>query len=571
MAWENAVWVGYNNRLRTGIDWYASRLPTQADPSYPVTIEMWAQTNYTSYNNDLTCSYSGNWGSGGTTKRASNSTPIMMAGPGTAYFTASYDGVQQFRVDFTCSGPGAGASSITRIGEVPRRPTAAPSACRSLTVRNITTGGALVDFAGPADWRGPTTNARYYLQISTTSAFTSTAWGGYVGGNWTVSGLQPGTTYYARVRGEATQWDGYRYGDWSNVVTFKTLTGVPAYVQANVHTAITSSGFEMSWRVPVANGGSITKYQWEVREGSDRTVRTGTLAASGETTGTSVTVSGLKNATNYTTHQRAFNGTNWGPWQVEASQPGLLVKTLPLPPTLSGSPVPSAVARTSFIVPTAAIANNGGEAPTNYRVAVWPANDSSAMETFIAGTWSPITIPNRLPVTAYRYNVAAYNSGGWGPWSPVEQTVTTLETAPGEAGAVVVDQITETSARATWSQPPLNGSTLTNYTLVISKTGTPTAPEKTFTLEPGTTTQVVTGLVKGTTYQAFVRANATPTSSGWSPAAEFRTVGDRSTLIPMLNDAGVWKRFQMFLHEDGAFRRVLINEREAAVWKKEEA
>ena len=30
MAWENAVWVGYNNRLRTGIDWYASRLPTQA-------------------------------------------------------------------------------------------------------------------------------------------------------------------------------------------------------------------------------------------------------------------------------------------------------------------------------------------------------------------------------------------------------------------------------------------------------------------------------------------------------------------------------------------------------------
>ena len=97
-------WTGYANRLRVGKEWSASRQPSQADPSYPVTARVYQATNYEFYDYDGHVNWSGSFGSGSHTGRLSNSNTYQHATLSKT-FTASYSGTQTFSLSISCVVP----------------------------------------------------------------------------------------------------------------------------------------------------------------------------------------------------------------------------------------------------------------------------------------------------------------------------------------------------------------------------------------------------------------------------------------------------------------------------------
>jgi hypothetical protein len=109
------------------------------------------------------------------------------------------------------------------------------------------------------------------------------------------TGLTPNTLYQYKVRAKNTS---NVYTDYSPIGSIYTLAKQPTAgnVDASINGQVT-----MSWG---ANGNpSGTKYHYEVRRSSDNTV-----VKSGETTATSVTVTGLPTDTYYKLYVRAING-----------------------------------------------------------------------------------------------------------------------------------------------------------------------------------------------------------------------------------------------------------------------
>ena len=277
---------------------------------------------------------------------------------------------------------------------------------------------------------------------------------------------------------------------------------------------------------------------------------------------TSYAFTGLARATTYYAEVWAMNAVGAGP-----RSPRTAFTTLPEPPTLAGAPAATNIARTSFVVPTAMISDTGGQAPSRYRV-------EAALSGYVSvtlhesATWAAITVPDRTPLTEWHYRVSAYNSGGWGPWTAWAQ-VTTLDAAPNEPAAPTISTISETSAYVSWAAPALNGATLDNYLVRVCTGNDPNAYVKTYTLPSSVTGVSVSGLTKGTWYNVFVKALATPTDSGWSPATTFKTDGSWSTLRPWFKSGGVWYRALVWKNDGGTWKRVYTGLKVSGTWRRE--
>lgn len=280
-----------------------------------------------------------------------------------------------------------------------------------------------------------------------------------------------------------------------------------------------------------------------------------------------VTVSGLSAATTYYYRVRA-EGVWWDGTKLGNFYSGSFT-TLPNPPVLAGTPAATSVARTSFVVPTAVISNNGGEAPTKYRAQVNTTASETGAELFEASTWANITVGSRTALTTYYYRVAAYNSGGWGPYTTTWASVLTEDAAPDEP-VVTVTNVTETNVSLSWNDPATNGATIDGFVVRVCETPDPDnyhsqqsfGPEWNAAVWPNT-------LTKGTTYYAFVKAEATPTDSGWSAPTEFRTEGTLSTLFPSIKYAGVWRPFSCWQNVGGVWHRMLLGYNYSGTWKEE--
>lgn len=565
------TWGSYTDRHRIGLDWERDRNPTQANPAVKVSAGVMQQTNYSSYDYDGTATWSGDLGSGSSTKRLSNSTALRHTTLAKT-FDAYYSRTREITV--TVKGKTASSSSTathTETYTIPRRPTGTPTAPGAPSVSEMHTDAATLAWTPPSDMKGSSESWTYTLQVSPSSTFSS----GVITRSTSlrsamIGPFAPNTTYYARVRIAGTGWEGTtRTSSWSSTSSFKTELLPPGWVGGRTAPVVTATSVSQSWAVPPAGGGTVSLYGWEVRLLGDMVgPRVGTLVKSGTTTSTSVTVTGLQPGSRYQLHQRAYNGL-WGPWQADVTgQDGTGFNTPPLPPTLTNYGI-SSLARTSAVVSGFVIGSTGGQPPSNVRVQRNSTATESGATTITKGSWANVALTGLAAETTYYYRASAYNSGGWGAWGPWK-SFTTLSAVPNEPSGLTLTVAGDTSITVAWTAPALNGATLHGYNVVIATTNDAESPLQAFTTGPNETTAMFTGLKAGTTYYVFVKAVATPSDSGFSDGLAVETTGDPTSALAyvringewmagrfMFNNFGLWMTMVPYVRADGAWRQEL--------------
>lgn len=273
------MWSGFNGRHQVGVDWWVTKAPTQADPTYKVGWNIQQQTNYSSFSYDGEVRWWGQAGSGSSRKRLSNS-DVMVHASGEMTFTASYSAETAFAIgvegklwtpnvqdDFSWQTPN---------GYVPRRPTAAPTAPGTPTTSSTTSSGTTLAWAAPSDMKG-TTLKQYEWQVSGASAFgTITKSGTTTARSVAVTGLSLATAYYARVRVIGDGWDqAGRASAYSATASFTTANVAPGTPTACSAVRNSDTQATVSWTKNTAsNVGAPTasKIEQSVNGGAFATV-----------------------------------------------------------------------------------------------------------------------------------------------------------------------------------------------------------------------------------------------------------------------------------------------------------
>lgn len=253
---------------------------------------------------------------------------------------------------------------------------------------------------------------------------------------------------------------------------------------------------------------------------------------------------GLTRGTSYQFDVAVGNGVYWSAFGSRAT-----FKTLPLPPVIGTGYSVSSITRDSAIVGNLSITDTGGATVNNVRVQHNTSASTSGATVVTRGSWGNVTLSG-LPAGAVRhYRVAAANSAGFGSYGPWK-SFTTLTGTPSSPAAPTFSSVTDTGMTMEWVAPAMNGATLINYSYGLSLTS-----DFATLVRSGSTSDLsiaFTGLLPGTRYHGRVRANATPSNSGFGVAQQLTTgitpesglriytfiAGDRYELAPYACVAG---------------------------------
>ena len=264
----------------------------------------------------------------------------------------------------------------------------------------------------------------------------------------TITGLTNGQDYQMQVRAENSNGDGL----WSALAT-----GTPAnFPDAPAAPLITSQDTSLvaSWSAPANNGGPITGYDVEYREGTEGDWEVHTHLG----TATTATITGLRNGQPYQVQVRGINVRGPGLW----SQAGLGTPYGAMGPPTNVTLTPS---DESIVVEWEPPTQTGGRTITSYRVVYYETSSGSASAT---GANDPISLSLRTKTitgltngTAYSVYMFATYSGGSGTHSSTEEATpvppppgapTQLTSAPGDASVTI-----------SWTAPTQGVGNLTSY------------------------------------------------------------------------------------------------------------
>jgi hypothetical protein len=358
----------------------------------------------------------------------------------------------------------------TTLGPLPVAPVV--SAATSISASGFT-----------ANWSSVAGATGYQLDISTDN-FTTFVTGynskSVAGTTQIVTGLTANTAYQYRVR--ATNSSGESAN--SNMIAVTTLTVAPVATAAK---SISSSGFTANWNTVTG----ATGYQLDISTDNFSTFVTGYNSTSLTTTNQIVT--GLLANTAYQYRVRATNSVG-----TSANSNVITVTTLGVAPAAPTSAASTNVSSSGFTASWNSVAG-----ATGYQLDISTDN----FTTFIMGynskseSGTSDVVTGLAPSTTYQYRVRAFNSFGTSANSNVIVTSTLIgpPTAPVAAAA---STITSTGFAANWNS--VSGAT--GYQLDISTDNFITFVTGYNSKSETSTTDVVTGLTAGTTYQYRVRA-----------------------------------------------------------------
>ena len=354
-------------------------------------------------------------------------------------------------------------------------PSTTPAQIKLLGV-GIESESLVASWSAPADNGAPISDYDVQYRQGNTGAFSP--WG-HVGtaAFATITGLTNGQEYEIQVRAENSNGD----GPWS-----ASATGTPAdFPDAPATPTITSQDTTLtaSWTAPANNGGPITGYDVEYREGTEGDWEVHTHLGTGAT----ATITGLRNGQPYQVQVRGRNVRGAGLW----SQAGLGTPYGAMGPPTNFTLTPS---NEEITVKWEPPTQTGGRVITSYRVVHYVTSSGSASAT---GENDPLSLNLRTKTitglangTAYSVYVFATYAGGSGTHSSTKEATpvppppgapSDLAQMPGDAqinltwtapSVVVTSYDYSTDDGASWRT---TGSTAASYTATHTSASTSTA------------------------------------------------------------------------------------------------
>ncbi|GHV72835.1 hypothetical protein AGMMS49940_01370 [Spirochaetia bacterium] len=300
--------------------------------------------------------------------------------------------------------------------------------------------------------------ANSYMVLYGTEAAGSSQYGGTASSSpLTVTGLQPGTTYYFTVK--AGNGAGWTAGSSPVIGTTGSLTA-PSGLSVS---AQTQTSLAISWNV-VSGTASYKIY------------RSGSIAGNSDTT--AYTDTGLAAGTTYSyTVSAVSSGGTEGPQSSAVSGTTLALISDPLPGTPGGVGI-TVLSSTEIRVSWTTV--SGADSYMVY----YGTEAAGSIQWAGITSGSPFTITGLQPGTAYYFTVKAGNSAGWsGGSSPVSGTTAALAAPSGlsvtaqSASGITVSWGAVTGAssykiyRANSSSGPFTGSIGISNTTAFTDTG----------------------------------------------------------------------------------------------------
>lgn len=258
-------------------------------------------------------------------------------------------------------------------------------------------GQVTVTWSAPNDQGCPITG--YTIQASNGA----TVAGGAGATDIVFPGLTNGTAYTVTVLATNVEGDGAASPSSASV----TPAGVPFAPNLTSATATGAATVQLNWTAANPNGDPIVRYEVSVNGGA--------WANAG--TGTSHTVGGLSQATNYSFVVRAVNGVGTG---VASNSRAVRTWGPPSAPNPISASAGNGVISASWSAPAA-----NGAAIIEYQIDWSTSGSRNGVNATQSGRSVNFSVSNG---STYRIWVRARNSVGWGAWSPASNAVT--PTAP---------------------------------------------------------------------------------------------------------------------------------------------
>jgi phosphodiesterase/alkaline phosphatase D-like protein len=311
--------------------------------------------------------------------------------------------------------------------------------------------------------------------------------------NLTVSGLDPGTTYYYRIRCSNVSGTSPN----SNVVTATTLPVVPTL---NDPLNVTISGFTASWS---ASTGA-TDYFVDVATNNAFTSLVTGYDNKSTTNQTAIGITGLDGNSTYYYRVRASNAAG-----STVSTAGKLVITAPLAPVAIAATNPG---QTTLTANWNAVPN-----VTDYRI------DLSSDETFITNNVvanvlvsgvTSLDVTGLTPGTLYYYRVRAVNATA----ASVDSNVISQITVPATPIPSAASPIGQNAFTASWTS--VTGAS-GYFVDVKNENGNLLSGYDNLSVSSGNAVLVNTGIEAGTSYSFVVRAT---NAAGTTPSSNSQAV-----------------------------------------------
>lgn len=195
---------------------------------------------------------------------------------------------------------------------------------------------------------------------------------------------------------------------------------------------------------------------------------------------------------------------------------------------------------------------NGGAPFTDFHLAYGtdPNTDpyiSSTGTSFITGL---------TPGTTYYFWARSVNTVGAGPWS-IRTQVTTLN-VPDAPSTPVLSNIQPTSVDVSWTPNGTGGSPITGFQVGYSTTS---ATQD--TIVAAVSPKTISGLIPGTQYFFWVRAQNAVGFGPWSAFASTQTIAGARVL-----DGGQWKIAVPYVRQGGVWKKAIPWVKHAGEWKE---
>lgn len=434
---------------------------------------------------------------------------------------------------------------INRINKVPKAPTGG-------TASEITQTSFKVSFT-PGDNGGATVSSRR-VEVSTSSSFptgSTTVLTPAGLSNIAVTGRTARARYYVRAR----EVNSVGTGEWSATLTVDTVDS-PDAPTVSV-TSKSSTNIRLNVANPAYTGGAISARETQISLSSAflTVLVTGTTATPNFTKA----VHDIARATAYYVRSRVQNAAGWSPWSPVLS----VVTDAELPSAPTDFSVTDLASTTAYLT-MPAIADNGGEQPTNIR---WRLNGGAVVTQ---GAYREPFLQGLTAGTTYSLELAVYNSAGWSAWS-APLSFTTKSNVPGPPTVYDPSVLGDNGVVLPWDPPAaLNGATPISMMWRLSTS--PSFSENLQILSSSYTANESSSgdLISGTTYYVQFWVSSSNGAGSFSAVKTFTTTGTP----PSGGDAiwirvgGAWKPAKLWIKVSGAWKQASVWVRVSGAWRK---